>query len=120
MNTIINSFIENATNEIVDRVVAKINTTLENKIHEAVKLHLQNNGTDNSAAVNVKDEVLKLIKEDSDISDAIVDAVSNSDQFVDTIINAVSNSDQFVQESDFDSRVCEYVENMSFEVRVNG
>jgi hypothetical protein len=106
MNTIINSFIENATNEIVDRVVAKINTTLENKIHEAVKLHLQNNGTDNSAAVNVKDEVLKLIKEDSDISDAIVDAVSNSDQFV--------------QESDFDSRVCDYVENMSFEVRVNG
>jgi hypothetical protein len=106
MNTIINSFIENATNEIVDRVVAKINTTLENKIHEAVKLHLQNNGTDNSAAVNVKDEVLNLIKEDSDISDAIVDAVSNSDQFV--------------QESDFDSRVCEYVENMSFEVRVNG
>ena len=104
MNTIINTFIENATNEIVDRVVAKINTTLENKIHEAVKLHLQNNGT--AVAVNVKDEVLKLIKEDSDISDVIVDAVSNSDQFV--------------QESDFDSRVCEYVENMSFEVRVNG
>ena len=104
MNTIINSFIENATNEIVDRVVAKINTTLENKIHEAVKLHLQNNGV--AAAVNVKDEVLKLIKDDSDISDVIVDAVSNSSQFV--------------CESDFDSRVCEYVENMSFEVRVNG
>jgi hypothetical protein len=104
MNTIINSFIENVTNEIVDRVVAKINTTLEDKIHEAVKLHLQNNGTNNSAAV--KDEVLKLIKEDRDISDAIVEAVSDSDEFV--------------CESDLDNRICDYVENMSFEVRVSG
>lgn len=106
MNTIINSFIENVTDEIVNRALTKINASLDVKINEAIKLHLAAAAaTTNTSNVNVKDVIIGLIEDNKEVQHAIK--------------QVVSDSQEYICESDLDDRVVDIVGNMNFEVRVN-
>jgi hypothetical protein len=105
MNTIINSFIENVTDEIVNRALTKINASLDVKINEAIKLHLAAAAATNTGNVNVKDVIIGLIEDNNEVQDAIN--------------KVVSDSQEYLCESDLDDRVVDIVGNMNFEVRVN-